>query len=148
MGGFFSSSARAPSLGSPAVNLEAGRTNRRNNAYNAKAPRVNGGPNVEAPPAGPNGATAPATNAGNNLEGRGNNSAAAPKRPNNTNRKNNNLENGNNTSRRANNVIPNNASTVASDPGSRPISPSNNMAGGKRKSRRSSRKHRKHSKKH
>ena len=150
MGGFFSSSAQAPSLGAPSVNLEAGRNNRRNNAYNAKAPRVNGGPNVEAPPAGPNGASAPAVNAGNNLEGRGNNGAAAPRRPNNTNRnKNRNNERGPNNSRRANNVaitIPNNGSTVASDPGSRPNSPSS-MAGGKRKSRRG-RKHRKHTKKH
>lgn len=152
MGGFFSSSAQAPSLGAPSVNLEAGRNNRRNNAYNAKAPRVNGGPgpNVEAPAPGPNGATAPAINAENNLEGRGNNGAAAPRRPNTTNRnKNRNLERGPNNSRRANNVaitIPNNGSTVASDPGSRPNSP-NSMAGGKRKSRRG-RKHRRHSKKH
>jgi hypothetical protein len=154
MGGFFSSSAQAPNLGAMPINLEAGRNNRRNNAYNAKAPRLNnGGVNVEAPPAGPNGAAAPAINAGNNLErGANGNGAAAPRRPNNTNRnKNKNLERGNNNSRRANNVVitiqPNNTSTIASDPGSRPNSPT--MAGGKRrKSRRGGRKSRRHTKKH
>jgi len=152
MGGFFSSSAQAPSLSAMPVNLEAGRNNRRNNAYNAKAPRLNNrGVNVEAPPAGPNGATAPAVNAGTNLERGANNGAAAPRRPNTTNR-NKNLEKGNNRNktRAANNVVitiqPNNASTIASDPGRRTNSPS--MAGGKRRKSRRGRKSRRHTKKH
>lgn len=138
MGGFFSSSMQAQSLSSPTVSLEEGRNNRRNNSYSAKAPRVNSGSgqNIESP----------------SVEGRTNNGAAAPKRPNNTNRnKNRNLERGNN-SRRANNVAitvqPNNRNTLASNPESSPNSP-NNMAGGRRKkSRRSSGKHRRHTKKH